>query len=227
MTSRGSPDSTTSPQLRARALAHEVAVHGRGGEQDRDRAARLVGAAVGEHEDRVLRAHEPGGLACRASRARARGRARRALASNRHSSVPMRKRSGGSARSFSRSPGSSTGCVIVTRRACSGDSSSRFPCEPTEVRRLITRVSRCGSMAGFVTCAKCCLKYAGQQLRALARAPRAACRRPSSRSPPARRAPSARSAGAGPRGCSRRGAAAARARAARAPSTRDRGRSSR
>ncbi len=46
----------------ARALADEVVVHGRRGEQDRDRAPVLVGAAVGEHQDRVLRPHEPGGL---------------------------------------------------------------------------------------------------------------------------------------------------------------------
>ena len=72
------------PALRARALAHEVAVHGRGREQDRDRAARLVGAAIGEHQDRVLRAHEPGGLlAERVERtlesARARARVEQAL----------------------------------------------------------------------------------------------------------------------------------------------------
>ena len=47
---------------RARALAYEVAVNGGGCEEDRDRAARRVGSAVREHEDRVLRPHETRGL---------------------------------------------------------------------------------------------------------------------------------------------------------------------
>ncbi len=67
----------------------------------------------------------------------------------------------GSAYSFSRSPGKRIGRDRITRRSESGTSSSRFAWEPSTVRRLITRPSRCGSMAGFVTWAKCCLKNAG------------------------------------------------------------------
>ena len=73
-------------------------------------------------------------------------------------SVAVGKRSRSSVRSFASSPFWSTGVGIATRRQCSGVSSSRLPIAPTVVRRLITSASRCGSMGGFVTWAKCCLK---------------------------------------------------------------------
>ena len=42
--------------------------------------------------------------------------------------------------------------------ACWGDVSKRFYCGPTAVERLMTSSSRIGSIGGFVTCAKSCLK---------------------------------------------------------------------
>ncbi len=43
--------------------------------------------------------------------------------------------------------------------ACSGVSSRRLPSAPTPVPSDMTIASRIGSIGGFVTCAKSCLKY--------------------------------------------------------------------
>ncbi len=43
--------------------------------------------------------------------------------------------------------------------ACSGASASRLTSAPTPVCRLITTLSRIGSIGGLVTCANSCLKY--------------------------------------------------------------------
>ena len=158
MTSRGSPDSTIRPHFvrqpsRTRWLC-TAAVASRAG----------IGAHSGPPLERSesTRISSPSAIAREARRqsaSSARSSARPPpRASNVQSSVTVRKRSRGSARSLARSPLVSTGCAIARRRAWSGDSSSRLPCAPTAVRRLITSVSRCGSMAGFVTCAKSCLK---------------------------------------------------------------------
>ena len=50
------------------------------------------------------------------------------------------------------------GCGITSWCAWSGPSVSRLASEPTPVRIDITTDSRIGSIGGFVTCAKSCLK---------------------------------------------------------------------
>ncbi len=166
MTSRGSPDSTTRPQrvrepsrtrwLCTAAVASRIGIGQRVASAPRSESTRIVCCVRTSRE------------ACLHSTSSAFSRPfSPALASYRHSSVPTRKRSSGSARSFSRSPGSSTGCVIATRRACSGDSSSRLPCEPTDVRRLITSVSRCGIDRRVRDLREVLLEVGRQQLRAL------------------------------------------------------------
>ena len=132
---------------RARALAYEVAVNSGGCEEDRDRAARRVSSAVREHEDRVLRRARGARPACRAGRAPSRDHGRPGSSRTGTRAWPTRKRSGGSARSFSRSRGSSTGWVIATRRACSGDSSRQVPlradgCAEAHHEGLALRVDR-------------------------------------------------------------------------------------
>ncbi len=62
-------------------------------------------------------------------------------------------------RSRSSSSSRSTGLSITSWRACSGLSESRLRSEPTSERTLITTASRIGSIGGFVTWAKSCLKY--------------------------------------------------------------------
>ena len=61
-------------------------------------------------------------------------------------------------RSFSSSWLRRIGVSIASWRACSGVSSSRLRSEPTPVATLITIASRIGSIGGFVTWAKSCLK---------------------------------------------------------------------
>ena len=50
------------------------------------------------------------------------------------------------------------GCGMTSWCAWSGPSSRRFASEPTPVLIDITTDSRIGSIGGFVTCAKSCLK---------------------------------------------------------------------
>ena len=89
---------------------------------------------------------------------------------------------------------------IVTRRQSLGPLAEQVA-DGADARRAGSSPAprACGSIGGFVTCANCCLKYAGQQLRRAPRAPRAACRRPSSRPARRRRAPSAPSSSGAPR----------------------------
>ena len=61
-------------------------------------------------------------------------------------------------RSFSSSVLRSSGCGITSWWQWSGVSSSRLISGPITASRLMTIDSRIGSMAGFVTCAKSCLK---------------------------------------------------------------------
>ena len=51
------------------------------------------------------------------------------------------------------------GCCTLMRRQDSGDSSIKFGFGPMFVTSDITSCSRIGSIGGFVTCAKSCLKY--------------------------------------------------------------------
>ena len=74
------------------------------------------------------------------------------------SSVRARKISESTCRSFSSSALRRIGVSIASWRACSGVSSSRLRSDPTPVETLITIASRIGSIGGFVTCAKSCLK---------------------------------------------------------------------
>ena len=50
------------------------------------------------------------------------------------------------------------GWLMTSWWACSGVSDSRFCSEPTPVPSDMTIDSRIGSIGGFVTCAKSCLK---------------------------------------------------------------------
>ena len=61
-------------------------------------------------------------------------------------------------RSFSSSWERRIGVSIESWCACSGVSSNRLRSEPTPEATLITIDSRIGSIGGFVTCAKSCLK---------------------------------------------------------------------
>ena len=74
------------------------------------------------------------------------------------SSVRAKKIAESTWRSFSSSWLRRIGVSIPSWRACSGVSSSRLRSEPTPVVTLITIASRIGSIGGFVTCAKSCLK---------------------------------------------------------------------
>ena len=62
-------------------------------------------------------------------------------------------------RSFSSSELRRIGCGITSWWQWSGVSPSRLISGPITASRLITTDSRIGSIAGFVTCAKSCLKY--------------------------------------------------------------------
>ena len=199
MTSRGSPDSTIRPQrvrqpsrtrwLCTAAVASSAGIGATSGAPAaRSESTRISSPqrdrARGAAAERVERALERAPAAARVERAVERDGAE-AVA--------------GSARSLARSPLVSTGCAMARRRAWSGDSSSRLPCAPTAVRRLITSVSRCGSMAGFVTCAKSCLKKPRSSRGRLRERGQRRVDAHRARAAPGRRAPSARRCRAAPR----------------------------
>ena len=75
------------------------------------------------------------------------------------SSVAASKISCETWRSFSSSWLRRIGWSITSWWACSGSSASRLTSAPTPACRLITTLSRIGSIGGFVTCANSCLKY--------------------------------------------------------------------
>ena len=201
-TSRGSPRLDDEAAHRARALAHEVRVHG-GRRQQRPRSARSSSSTPRSEriEDRGAVSRPPA-TACRHSCVQ-RALEPRRRPSRTGYSVRQRLRrgsprgAGGGASPARRS--CSTGCSIVTRRQCSGRSSSRLPIGADARRAGSSRAPRaCGSIGGFVTWANCCLKYVASSFGRAPRGRRAARRRPSSRPAPRRRAPSARSGAAAP-----------------------------
>ena len=124
-------------------------------------AALGVDAAIGEHEDRGAGRRPP---------ARPGGTARRARA--RAPRPPSRRveqrRAGSRAEAVARQVPQLLEVAVLQHGLHQRHPPARPPgarragcrCAPTAVRRLITSVSRCGSMGGFVTCANCCLKYA-------------------------------------------------------------------
>ena len=148
----------------AQALADQVMMHGRAGEQRRDRNALGAGLAVGQDDDVDAVAHRLLRRARTARRAPAPCRSAPCSAGKVVSSVQrleMRRRSTSEIeRIFSRSVvGQDRLAHFQPLGACDVPSrSNRFGRGPMIETRLITSSSRIGSIGGFVTCAKFCLK---------------------------------------------------------------------
>ena len=206
------------PGLQARALAHEVVVHRRDGEQRRDRDAVGADVAVGEDQDVDAARRAPRRPRGRSARAPRRGPATPSATGQVMSIVCALKTSESTWRSASSSSSRRIGCVDHELARVLGRLAEQVPLGADARRdahhdRLARRVDR-----RVRDLREELLEVASRGAGAGRRARRARGRCPSSRSPPRRSARAARGSPSGPPACSRTRAgasAAARSRGTR------------